>query len=251
MSTFADTVISPTRFFFEGGYKPLDKKDGTSCLIMGGVEAARQITDPGIPLDTGAARVKLEVQTQAPVPAGKFYFRIETSRPVTEASSQTTVAEAVYQMKGEPFVLRSNFTNTQSADGKPQSTLAIAPFMRTTVELPYVGNIGIRFTPEYSRNIQTGTNGLLVHTKLDGTIANNPWWGWGIQVFLPVNIENTPGVKPIDFSGTYLWTGRVLPKGWFLESGVYLGKSNFLADNTVLALLTIKAKNGSENRWWQ
>ncbi|MFH1347459.1 MAG: hypothetical protein ABIH22_02100, partial [Candidatus Margulisiibacteriota bacterium] len=196
----------------------------------------------------------------------RLFFRMPYETVVSTTSGVPTAynlsTESVYASSDETLVLRHNVTTRNLTDQKSQeTTMAMAPFIKTPeLPAPIFGKVRLRFAPEYTRDFKNDENRLVVHGKIEGTISNDPWWGWSIQTFWPVNVEGKEDQKAVELNGLYLWTGSVLPKrllgeGYFLEGGVWVGKDALQGTTPfpeALALgASVKLKFGTECRWWQ
>lgn len=271
---FTETVQTLNSSAFGFGYLPVNSP-WVKLLVLGGYGNQRQPSEGkivGRRITSHYYRVEPQLQLNLFEKSKTFlaksqlflrfqYDIIDNLKVKPTAHNLTT--ELSHKFPGELFVLRFNVSSNNLQDPKTRETkLAVATFFKSpTYSVPILGRIRLRIAPEYTRNFKTKENGLLIHTKVEGDIKKNPWWGWGIQTFWSVNVDRKRKQRGVDFAGLYLWSGAVLPdnwfgKGFFLEAGIWLGKEDVengpVPLGKALAMMfNIKLKFGTECRWWQ
>ncbi|OGC36025.1 hypothetical protein A2311_02225 [candidate division WOR-1 bacterium RIFOXYB2_FULL_48_7] len=256
---FAATAQSVNSSEFSLGVLPV-AESWLKFLLMGTVGLQRQGASEGSFDQTLTAETyRLEAQGEIDYADLQFYARtqLDAYMPVDgNPATYNSTNEVVVKFPDETLVARGDVFVDRVGEADQATRVAFVPFIKLPeITIPLLGKVRFRLGPEYQRNLTTRDDSLTVNLKVEGTFRDQPWWGWGVQVFTAIDIEDRPEQKDIDFTGLYAWTGGVVGDGAFVEGGIWLGKPAFEGNTQDFAKAIalgagVKVKWGTEPRYW-
>jgi len=173
---------------------------------------------------------------------GSLYGRLQISgRETADGWHRDSAIEITYAELAEKFILRGLI---QTYDGQARLTDQLY------ARFPILDNDRLSFRAgiEYANGAGAEQSVTLLG-KIDGVVRSDPWWGWNVQIFVPVPTQ-TEQVEEYPGPGIFFWTGFVHSGSAFSEIMLYLNTRTLDSERDLVAGIILKSKFGTEARWW-
>ncbi|MBI5699354.1 hypothetical protein HZC35_03465 [Candidatus Saganbacteria bacterium] len=173
---------------------------------------------------------------------GSLYGRLQIAdRETADGTHRDSAIEFTYAELAEKFIMRGLVQTFGDETRVSEQLYARFPILEND-------RLNVRIGIEYA-NGAGADQAVTILGKLDGTIRPDPWWGWNVQLFVPIPtheamIEEYPG------PGLFFWTGFVHSDSAFSEIMLYLNTRTLDDVRDVVGGLILKTKFGTEARWW-